>query len=162
MPLDREQLAFTPTSMPMASRSSCMTATTGWLLKGYNAARRSSHLADYIWTLGVKGTRAGSDINYYNYGRPVNVFAPGRDVWTTRPHGGYGTVGGTSSAVPLVAGIAALVKVARPHPRISLGSKSALQQTTLIRRTMRPLLSWARDACMRCALSPRPGSQLSG
>ena len=108
--------------------------------EAHNADRQPSYPAGYIWTLGVGGTRADSDINYYNYGRSVNVFAPGRDVWTTQPDGGYGTVGGTSFAVPLVAGIDALVKVARPHITANqLREQPALQQTTLIRRTMRPL-----------------------
>ena len=71
--------------------------------------------ANYPVNLNVGGTLAGSDVNYYNYGRSVNVFAAGRDVVVPVPGNAYGREFGTSFASPLVAGIAALVKTANPH-----------------------------------------------
>ena len=51
---------------------------------------------------------------FSNYGRLVNVFAPGVDVFTTGSGGGYVLVSGTSFSSPLTAGVAALVKTRFP------------------------------------------------
>jgi RHS repeat-associated protein len=44
----------------------------------------------------------------------VAVAAPGTDILTTQDGGGYSTLSGTSASVPLVAGIAGLIKTLRP------------------------------------------------
>ncbi|MDE2834978.1 MAG: S8 family serine peptidase [Bacteroidota bacterium] len=51
---------------------------------------------------------------FSNYGRLVNVFAPGADILTTGPGNSYDSVGGTSFSSPLTAGVAALVKTRFP------------------------------------------------
>ena len=51
---------------------------------------------------------------FSNYGRLVNVFAPGADILTTGPGNSYDSVGGTSFSSPLTAGLAALVKTRFP------------------------------------------------
>ncbi len=51
---------------------------------------------------------------FSNYGRTVDIFAPGVDITTTIPDNKYDTVSGTSLSAPLVAGIAALVKTQFP------------------------------------------------
>ncbi len=81
---------------------------------GQNTDYTPTYPGSYGIELSVGGTLAGSDINYYNYGRSVNVYAAGRDVIVPRPGNAYGTEDGTSFASPMVAGIAALVKTANP------------------------------------------------
>ena len=49
-----------------------------------------------------------------NYGRLVNVFAPGVDILTTGSGNGYILISGTSISSPLTAGVAALVKTRFP------------------------------------------------
>ena len=55
--------------------------------------------------------RAGSS----NYGKLVNVFAPGEDILTTASGNGYVYISGTSFSSPLTAGVAALVKTRFPE-----------------------------------------------
>ncbi|MDE2826623.1 MAG: S8 family serine peptidase [Bacteroidota bacterium] len=51
---------------------------------------------------------------FSNYGRLVNVFAPGVGILTTGPGNGYILFNGTSFSSPLTAGLAALVKTRFP------------------------------------------------
>ncbi len=52
--------------------------------------------------------------SFSNFGRQVELAAPGVDVWSTYPQTGYRKLNGTSMACPHVAGVAALIK--RRHP----------------------------------------------
>jgi subtilisin family serine protease len=52
--------------------------------------------------------------SYSNYGPPVDLAAPGTELYTTTASGGYGTDTGTSFAAPIVAGAAALYKSLHP------------------------------------------------
>ena len=65
-------------------------------------------------TLSVGGTARTSDGNRFNYGRSVNVFAPGVGIHATLPRNRYGTSSGTSVAAPLISAVAALVRTAFP------------------------------------------------
>ncbi len=51
---------------------------------------------------------------FSNYGRLVNVFAPGMGILTTGSGNGYVSISGTSFSSPLTAGVAALVKTRFP------------------------------------------------
>ena len=67
--------------------------------------------------LSVGATQKASRVKagFSNYGRLVNVFAPGVDIVTTGSENGYIRINGTSFSSPLTAGVAALVKTRFPN-----------------------------------------------
>ena len=82
--------------------------------EGMNVDSNPTYPSGYRTNLSVGGTLGTSDDNLFNYGRTVNVFAPGYFVDVTAPDNGYSVSSGTSFAAPLTAGLAALVKTAFP------------------------------------------------
>jgi hypothetical protein len=52
--------------------------------------------------------------NFSNYGRDVDLIAPGKCIWSTVPGNGYAFLSGTSMATPHVTGAVALYKSSRP------------------------------------------------
>ena len=79
-----------------------------------NVDEKPHYPSGFAVTLSVGGTARTSDGNRFNYGRSVNVFAPGSSIHGTLPRNRYGTSSGTSVAAPLTAAVAALVKTAFP------------------------------------------------
>ncbi|WP_397546138.1 S8 family serine peptidase [Rhodothermus marinus] len=74
--------------------------------------------ASHPRVLSVGATNKDNDgkASFSNYGRSVNVFAPGVNLNSTLPNGRYtGSASGTSFASPLTAGIAALVRTRFPE-----------------------------------------------
>jgi len=90
----------------------------------YNEVITVSALADTDGRPGGIGGRAcfswgGYDIddtfaNFSNFGRDVDLIAPGKCILSTVPGNGYALLSGTSMAAPLVTGAAALYKSSRP------------------------------------------------
>lgn len=52
--------------------------------------------------------------NFSNYGYDVDLIAPGKCIWSTKPGPTYGYSSGTSMAAPAVTGAVALYKASRP------------------------------------------------
>ena len=52
--------------------------------------------------------------DFSNYGSDVDLIAPGKCIWSSRPGGKYGYSSGTSMATPAVTGAVALYKESRP------------------------------------------------
>ncbi len=72
--------------------------------------------------------------SFSNYGTPVDVYAPGQDIYSTSNSGSYEYMNGTSMAAPYVAGVAALL-LAR-NPSLSTAQvKTAITGTAFTRPT---------------------------
>ncbi len=67
-----------------------------------------------VLSVGATNKDSRTKSGFSNYGKLVNVFAPGESIATTRSDNRYTTAGGTSFSSPLVAGVAALVKTKFP------------------------------------------------
>nr|WP_026124636.1 S8 family peptidase [Nocardiopsis baichengensis] len=77
--------------------------------EGQNANNVSPARASGVTT--VAASNSGDGHAYFsNYGSAVDIYAPGVDVESSVPGGGYDTYSGTSMASPHVAGAAALYK----------------------------------------------------
>ncbi len=64
-------------------------------------------------TVGASGWKNDQDLkaSFSNYGKTmVDVFAPGREIYSTIPESKYDSFNGTSMASPVVAGLAALIR----------------------------------------------------
>ena len=53
--------------------------------------------------------------DFSNYGADVDLIAPGKCIWSTRPGSSYGYSSGTSMSAPTVTGAVALYKASRPN-----------------------------------------------
>ena len=69
--------------------------------------------------MGASSWKGGDSLAapFSNYGKAqVDVFAPGVDILSTVPGGGYERESGTSMAAPVVSGLAAMTHVLLPEP----------------------------------------------
>ena len=68
-----------------------------------------------VLSVGATEQDSGQLAEFSDYGKSVDIYAPGVDIITTGPDNEYISVLGTSFSSPLVAGIAALVKTRFPN-----------------------------------------------
>jgi hypothetical protein len=85
------------------------------------AGNRASNIPEYPAAEGIDGliaVAASNQMNqlaqFSNFGSWIDVAAPGQQILSTVPGGGYGTWSGTSMSTPLIAGTAALVRAQNP------------------------------------------------
>jgi subtilisin family serine protease len=69
----------------------------------------------YANVIGVAATGYNDmKADFSNYGSTVDVCAPGTNIWSTVPGGGYSAFDGTSMSSPIVCGLAGLVRSLHP------------------------------------------------
>ena len=90
-----------------------------------------SALSDFDGKAGALGSPADScpagsgfdrdDVlaEFSNYGRPIDIMAPGKCIWSTNKGGGYKAMSGTSMATPHVSGAVALYRATFPSLTIA-------------------------------------------
>jgi subtilisin family serine protease len=78
---------------------------------GNDNSERPSYPAAVPGVMAV-GATTSSDTrsSFSNYGKHISIGAPGSDILSTVPRGGYKVLSGTSMATPHTAGLCALVK----------------------------------------------------
>ncbi len=103
-------------SMAVSSAVSSPNYPSSYTVPQILAVTASNHHDEYGYgTACVLTGRSRARCSYASFGRQsVDVAAPGTDVLSTIPGGGYATYTGTSMASPTVAGLAGLVKSANP------------------------------------------------
>lgn len=71
--------------------------------------------ASYANVISVGSTTSLDKVsNFSNYGKYVDIAAPGSNIYSTLPKSTYGVMNGTSMAAPMVTGVAALIKGSEP------------------------------------------------
>ncbi|HSP22931.1 MAG TPA: S8 family serine peptidase [Planococcus sp. (in: firmicutes)] len=71
--------------------------------------------ASYPNVISVGSSTASDKVsNFSNYGKHIDIAAPGSSIYSTLPKGAYGVMDGTSMAAPMVTGVAALIKSSEP------------------------------------------------
>lgn len=119
-------------SMADACKTASQNGTVVVAATGNDGASTVSYPGAYPYVIGVgsvTNTRARS--SFSNYGTGLDVMAPGSDIYSTKPGGGFQTMSGTSMATPHVAGVVGLIRSANK-------SLTAAQVEDILKRTCQP------------------------
>lgn len=83
---------------------------------GNEGRLRNLYPASYSQVISVAATNEKDQRAFFsNYGNWVDLSAPGKDIYSTNYHGGYGIQSGTSFSAPVVSALAALLKSKNPQ-----------------------------------------------
>ncbi|HEX6471948.1 MAG TPA: S8 family serine peptidase [Streptosporangiaceae bacterium] len=97
------------------SRDILVVAAAGNVTDEQKGKELPAYPAGYDGVIGVAAVDQGGQISdFSNQKTQIAVAAPGKDIISTWPGGGYGVDNGTSFAAPFVAGLAALIRSYRP------------------------------------------------
>ena len=102
------------TSSSSSLKTACTNAYEAGVLlvaaAGNSSSSRILYPAKYDSVIAVSATdRDDKRASFSNYGKEIELAAPGVDINSTLPGGGYGEKSGTSMSTPHVSGVAALV-----------------------------------------------------
>ena len=85
------------------------------LAAGNDSANLNSYANSSNYLMVAASDQSDRLASFSNWGRPIDIGAPGTSIYTTTPGGGYQAVDGTSFSAPIVAGVAALLFAANPN-----------------------------------------------
>mgnify|MGYP006098380367 FL=1 len=94
-----------------------------------------TEISDNVLTVGAMSANYDENLpaSFSNYGKiNVDVFAPGVQIYSTTPEGGYAKFSGTSMAAPSSAGVAALIRSYYPKLSASQVKHILMNSGTLI------------------------------
>ena len=99
---------------------------------GNNGQSSIGYPAAYDSVLSVGAVDSNKQKTYFSqYGEGLDVMAPGADIYSTIPNGGFKKLDGTSMATPHVAGVAGLIKAAN-------GNLSPEEVKNILKQTAQP------------------------
>ena len=108
----------------VAAAANERTSAAAYVPAAYNQVITVSALADTDGRSGGSGGRRclswgsydrdDTFADFSNYGSDIDLIAPGKCIWSTKPGPSYGYSSGTSMAAPAVTGAVALYKASRP------------------------------------------------
>ncbi|HEX3745446.1 MAG TPA: S8 family serine peptidase, partial [Bryobacteraceae bacterium] len=104
---------------------------------GNETGTQLTYPGDANFALGVAATDNNNNVaSWSNYGTWVKIAAPGVNILSTYPNGGYATLSGTSMATPHVAALAGLLFAANP------GISAAAVAQRIQQTAMSPNTGW--------------------
>ena len=82
---------------------------------GNDSTVETHYPSSYENVISVGSTTSYDSLSpFSNYGKDIDIVAPGSGIYSTLSYNSFGSMSGTSMAAPIVAGVAALIKASEP------------------------------------------------